>query len=83
MKLWLIGALVTVVAVTSPPTPAEAKRFGGGGFSGMQRKAPAPAPKPAAPAQGQQAAVNLGVQGLDPAVHHFRKACDVGHIGHI
>ena len=57
MKQWLIGALVAVVAATSVPTDAEAKRFGGGGFSGMQRNMPAktapntPPPKPATPAQ--------------------------------
>jgi len=32
-------------------------------------------------AAGQQAAVDLGVQGLDPAVHHFREAGVLGHLG--
>jgi len=62
MKQWLIVALVAVVAATSVPTDAEARRFGGGGFSGMQRNMPAknapttPPPKPATPTQPQQAA---------------------------
>ena len=30
----------------------------------------------------QQAAVDLGVQGLDAAVQHFRKAGQLGHFGH-
>jgi hypothetical protein len=32
-------------------------------------------------AQGQQAAMHLGVQGLDPAVHHLRKIGDFRHVG--
>jgi hypothetical protein len=30
----------------------------------------------------QQAAVHLGVQGLDAAVQHFGEAGDLGHLGH-
>ncbi|MCU0924004.1 MAG: Tim44-like domain-containing protein [Burkholderiaceae bacterium] len=74
MKQWLIGALVAVVAATSVPNVAEAKRFGGGGFSGMQRNMPAktapnaPPPKPATPAQPQQAApANAAAAGAAPA----------------
>lgn len=74
MKQWLIGALVAVVAATSVPHVAEAKRFGGGGFSGMQRNMPAktapnaPPPKPATPAQPQQAApANAAAAGAAPA----------------
>ncbi|HSM21505.1 MAG TPA: Tim44-like domain-containing protein [Rubrivivax sp.] len=74
MKQWLIGALVAVVAATSVPNVAEAKRFGGGGFSGMQRNMPAktapnaPPPKPATPAQPQQAAPgNAAAAGAAPA----------------
>jgi len=74
MKQWLIGALVAVVAATSVPTDAEARRFGGGSSSGMQRNMPArtapdaPPPKPATPAQGQQAAPsNAGAAGAAPA----------------
>lgn len=74
MKQWLIGALVAVVAATSVPTDAEAKRFGGGGSSGLQRNMPArtapnaPPPKPATPAQPQQAApANAATAGTAPA----------------
>jgi len=73
MKQWLIGALVAVVAATSVPNVAEAKRFGGGGFSGMQRNMPAktapnaPPPKPATPAQSQQAAPGNAAAGAAPA----------------
>jgi predicted lipid-binding transport protein (Tim44 family) len=74
MKQWLIGALVAAVAATSLPDVAEAKRFGGGGFSGMQRNMPAktapnaPPPKPATPAQPQQAAPgNAAAAGAAPA----------------
>ncbi len=74
MKQWLIGALVAVVAATSVPTDAEAKRFGGGSSSGLQRSMPArtapnaPPPKPATPAQPQQAApANAATAGAAPA----------------
>ncbi|MDO8418729.1 MAG: Tim44-like domain-containing protein [Rubrivivax sp.] len=74
MKQWLIGALVAVVAATSVPTDAEARRFGGGGSSGLQRNMPArtapdaPPPKPATPAQPQQAApANAAAAGAAPA----------------
>jgi len=74
MKQWLIGALVAVVAATSVPTDAEARRFGGGSSSGLQRNMPArtapdaPPPKPATPAQGQQAApANAPTAGAAPA----------------
>jgi len=73
MKQWLIGALVAVVAATSVPTVAEAKRFGGGGSSGLQRSMPArtapnaPPPKPATPAQAQQAAPANAAAGAAPA----------------
>ncbi len=74
MKQWLIGALVAVVAATSVPTDAEARRFGGGGSSGLQRNMPArtapnaPPPKPATPAQPQQATpANTAAAGAAPA----------------
>jgi predicted lipid-binding transport protein (Tim44 family) len=74
MKQWLIGALVAAGAPTSVPDVAEAKRFGGGGSSGMQRSMPAktapnaPPPKPATPAQPQQAApANGAAAGAAPA----------------
>ena len=34
-------------------------------------------------AAGENAAVHFRVQGFDPAVHHFREACVVGHFGHL
>ena len=73
MKQWLIGALVAVVAATSVPTDAEARRYGGGSSSGMQRNMPArtapdaPPPKPATPAQPQQAAPANAAAGTAPA----------------
>jgi len=73
MKQWLIGALVAVVAATSVPTDAEAKRFGGGGFSGMQRNMPAktapnaPPPKPATPAQQATPANTAAAGAAAPA----------------
>jgi len=73
MKQWLIGALVAVVAATSVPTDAEARRFGGGSSSGMQRNMPArtapdaPPPKPATPPQSQQAAPANAAAGTAPA----------------
>ncbi len=74
MKHWLIVVLVAAVAAASVPNVAEAKRFGGGGFSGMQRNMPAktapnaPPPKPATPAQPQQAApANAAAAGAAPA----------------
>jgi hypothetical protein len=33
-------------------------------------------------AAGQQAAMHLGVQGLDAAVQHLGEAGDLGHLGH-
>lgn len=75
MKRWLTLALVAVVATAmTVPTEAEAKRFGGGGSSGLQRNMPArtapttPPPKPATPAQPQQAApANAAAAGAAPA----------------
>jgi predicted lipid-binding transport protein (Tim44 family) len=56
MKNWLIGAVVVAMATTLTPTPADAKRLGGGKSTGMQRDMPArtapdaPPAKPATPA---------------------------------
>ena len=33
-------------------------------------------------AAGQQATVDLGVQGFDAAIKHFRELGDFGHLGH-
>jgi predicted lipid-binding transport protein (Tim44 family) len=68
MKNWLLAALMALVAVTTLPPDAEAKRLGGGGSAGFQRSMPArstpdgagtpakqaPAAQPGQPA-GQQA----------------------------
>jgi predicted lipid-binding transport protein (Tim44 family) len=60
MKQWLIGALVAVVAATSVPTDAEARRFGGGSSSGLQRNMPARTAPDAPPP-------NAGAAGAAPA----------------
>jgi predicted lipid-binding transport protein (Tim44 family) len=54
-RLWMVGMLAVALVGSSLPDLAEAKRFGGGGSSGMQRNmpqrtAPATPPKPAQPA---------------------------------
>jgi predicted lipid-binding transport protein (Tim44 family) len=57
MKTWLIAALMAGFTAALFPSESEAKRFGGGRSSGMQRSTPtqtapdAPPAKPAAPAQ--------------------------------
>jgi len=58
MKSWILALSVAVMAAGLAPTGVDAKRLGGGGFSGMQRQLPprsapneAPAPAPAKPAQ--------------------------------
>jgi len=73
MKPWLIGALVMALVATSAPSPAEAKRLGGGSSSGLQRNMPArtapdaPPPRPATPAQGQQATPGAPAAAAAPA----------------
>ncbi len=54
-KVWMVGVLSAALVGAGVPDPAEARRFGGGGFSGLQRNmpqrtAPATPPKPAQPA---------------------------------
>ena len=58
MKYWLSALAITIATSLSlAPTLAEAKRFGGGGSSGMQRSLPSnPPARPAPPAAPQQAA---------------------------
>lgn len=58
MKYWLSALAITIATSLSlAPTLAEAKRFGGGGSSGMQRSLPSnPPARPATPAAPQQAA---------------------------
>ena len=58
MKSWILVVLVAVMTAGLAPPSADAKRLGGGGYSGMQRPlpahstpAPAPTPTPAKPAQ--------------------------------
>lgn len=58
MKSWILVVLVAAMAASLAPLSADAKRLGGGGYSGMQRPlpahsmpAPAPTPAPAKPAQ--------------------------------
>ena len=31
-------------------------------------------------ADGEQAAMDFRMQGFDPSIHHFRKACHIGHV---
>lgn len=58
MKSWILALSVAVMAAGWAPLSADAKRLGGGGYSGMQRQlpprstpAPAPTPTPTKPAQ--------------------------------
>lgn len=53
MKRWFLGLLMAVFSLSVLPDPAEAKRLGGGGSSGMQRSLPSrpPAATPGTPAQ--------------------------------
>ncbi len=61
MKTWLIGVVVAGMAASFVPFDAEARRFGGGKSTGMQREMPArpaptaPAQQPASPAQAAPA----------------------------
>lgn len=58
MKRWFLGLLMAVFSLSMLPDPAEAKRLGGGGSSGMQRSMPSRAPDatPGTPAQSAAAA---------------------------
>lgn len=53
MTRWFLGLLMAVFSLSMLPDPAEAKRLGGGGSSGMQRSLPSrpPAATPGTPAQ--------------------------------
>jgi len=71
MKSWLVALSVALCSLTLLPE-AEAKRLGGGGFSGMKRDVPArtapdavPA-KPAAPAQATPAPTNAAAAAAAP-----------------
>ena len=73
MKTWLIAAVVAGMSATFVPFEAEAKRFGGGKSSGMQREMPArsapdaPAPRPATPAQAAPTAPAAGAAAAAPS----------------
>jgi predicted lipid-binding transport protein (Tim44 family) len=60
MKRWIVALSVALCSVALLPSVADAKRLGGGGFSGMKRDLPARTPdavpaKPAAPTQAAPA----------------------------
>ncbi len=71
MKNWMFAALASLALVlAAAPSPADAKRLGGGGSSGLQRSAPStpPAAAPARPAQQQAApAQGAGAAGAAAA----------------
>lgn len=63
MKRWIVALSVALCSVALVPSVADAKRLGGGGFSGMKRDLPARTPdavpaKPAAPTQAAPAPTN-------------------------
>jgi predicted lipid-binding transport protein (Tim44 family) len=66
MKRWLVALSVALCSVALLPSMADAKRLGGGGFSGMKRDVPtrtapdAVPAKPAAPTQATPAPTNAG-----------------------
>ncbi len=74
MRSWLLAGVVALgSAMSLMPFDADARRFGGGGFSGMQRSAPVkPAPTapqqaaPATPAAGGAAAAAGGRSWMGP-----------------
>ncbi len=62
MKSWILALSLTLLAAGYTPLTVEAKRLGGGGYSGMQRQLPprstpnvAPTPAPTKPAQATPA----------------------------
>ena len=55
MKSLILALSFAVAGAAMAPTLAEAKRFGGGGFSGMKRSMPARTPPAALPAKPAQA----------------------------
>ena len=59
MKSWIVAFSLAIASVlTFAPSPADAKRLGGGGSSGMQRSMPARSTPDAAPARPAQATPN-------------------------
>ena len=62
MKRWFLALSVALCSIALLPSLADAKRLGGGGFSGMQRSTPARSPDavPAKPAAPSNAAAPAG-----------------------
>ncbi|MEO7010564.1 MAG: Tim44 domain-containing protein, partial [Caldimonas sp.] len=56
MKALLLALMLGIVSLSLAPTSADARRLGGGGFSGMQRSLPARTPPTALPAKPAPAA---------------------------
>ncbi len=56
MKALLLALMLGIVSISLVPTSADARRLGGGGFSGMQRSLPARTPPAALPAKPAPAA---------------------------
>lgn len=70
MKTWLIGALAVAVLATALPQEAEARRFGGGKSTGLQRNMPArtaPEAPPARPANAAPQQAAPATAGAAPA----------------
>jgi predicted lipid-binding transport protein (Tim44 family) len=72
MKRWFIALSVVLCSLAVLPSVADAKRLGGGGFSGMKRDMPARTPdavpaKPAAPTQAAPAPTNAAAAGAAAA----------------
>ena len=65
MKSFVIALAVALVAATSVPSDALARRIGGGGSTGMQRSVPPPAARPAA--QATPAATPAATTAAAPA----------------
>lgn len=71
MKRWLVALSVALCSLALLPSIADAKRLGGGGFSGMKRDMPARTPdavpaKPAAPTQATPAPTNAAAAAAAP-----------------
>lgn len=66
MKNFVLMAAAVVLGFTLQIGDAEAKRLGGGGYSGMQRQSVAPSKSTAAPAQQPQAAPGAAAPAAQP-----------------
>lgn len=74
MKSWILALSMAVMATAFSPADVQAKRLGGGGYSGMQRQLPprstpdaSPSPAPAKPAQATPTTSPAGVTPAAPA----------------